>query len=387
MKLLKLRIFQKAGFTLVELMVSTAIIGLLVALLLTMMTQSNSLLLASTSKVEQFQQARTAYESMTRRISYATLNTYWDYVYPTLANGDPDKTKPPLRYQRQSELHFRSLPMTGMSGDGAKYRGHGIFFQAPIGMIGDDKSLDPLDNLLNSWGYFLEVGPGGLQVPPFLRASLPKRTEARLMEFSQPTDDMNVYTMSGRTDDWFTAPLARPARPVTVLADNIVALIIAPRLSRDAEKARLTDRTVVNSDHVALAPLYDYDSRRTTNYGATFTTPVEPELNPLNQLPPVVHVSMVAIDKTSSERLVTHPSGNALEELTELLEERFSRGSNVDAHYLEGSILKAASNRNDLALMEEDIQTFAASKSTKITYRIFSSNISIRGARWSRWSE
>src|SRR5688572_26589605 len=69
-----------AAFTLVELMVATAVIALLMVVLLQMTTQTTKTWRFTTEKVEKFQSARDGFESMTRRISQATLNTYWDYV-------------------------------------------------------------------------------------------------------------------------------------------------------------------------------------------------------------------------------------------------------------------------------------------------------------------
>jgi len=62
------------------LLVSTTVIALLMVVLLSMTNQTAKTWRYTTEKVEKFQSARDGFEAMTRRISQATLNTYWDYV-------------------------------------------------------------------------------------------------------------------------------------------------------------------------------------------------------------------------------------------------------------------------------------------------------------------
>ena len=65
------------GFTLVELMVSTGLIALLMLLLLGTVDQTQNVWKRTTAKVAQFQASRAAFEAMNRRLSQATLNTYY----------------------------------------------------------------------------------------------------------------------------------------------------------------------------------------------------------------------------------------------------------------------------------------------------------------------
>jgi uncharacterized protein (TIGR02599 family) len=64
-----------AGVTLVELAVSTAVLALLLLLLLSMVNQTDSVWRQTRGKIEQFREAREGFESMTRRLGQATLNT------------------------------------------------------------------------------------------------------------------------------------------------------------------------------------------------------------------------------------------------------------------------------------------------------------------------
>ena len=57
------------AFTIVEMLVSTAILGLLMVLLLSTVDQTQRVWLRTSNKLSQFQAARTAFEAMTRNLS------------------------------------------------------------------------------------------------------------------------------------------------------------------------------------------------------------------------------------------------------------------------------------------------------------------------------
>ena len=79
-----------------------SIISLLLIVLLQMTNSTSELWTRTTGKTEQFRAAREGFESMTRNLSQATLNTYWDY----------DNPNSPTRFMRQSELRFICGQMT-----------------------------------------------------------------------------------------------------------------------------------------------------------------------------------------------------------------------------------------------------------------------------------
>ena len=64
-----------AAFTIAELLVSAVILTALTGLLLHATSQVGTVTQSTTGKIEQFREARQAFESITRRISEATLNT------------------------------------------------------------------------------------------------------------------------------------------------------------------------------------------------------------------------------------------------------------------------------------------------------------------------
>lgn len=370
------------AFTLVELMIATAVVALIVMVLASIASKTAAMWRYTAGKVEQFREAREGFEAVTQRISQATLNTYWDY----------DNATAPTRYERRSELRFISGPADRLLGKAATNRvTHATFFHAPLGIAVDDPTAyDPgakgLESLLNTCGFFVEFGSDEKLRPPFLRSdSAPLRWRFRLMEFTQPTEYLAIYnytsgaitSVSGlrpkapnyATQNWFTRAISEPDAPIRVRAENIVAMILTPRLSKQDEaayKKRTKDSSETSSP---LAPEFFYDSgppsaavkSRDPRYR-------DGAINPLNQLPPIMQVTMVAIDETSAQRLnLTADSVDAL---------RISTKFQSTAKLHED--LAATPGGMGGASLEDRLIALGAS------YRVFSSNVPIRAAKWSR---
>jgi uncharacterized protein (TIGR02599 family) len=367
--------------------------------------------------VEQFQGARRGFESMTRRLSQATLNTYWDYEYKTEGSGKNRKLivgEPPLGYARQSEMRFRSGAMETLAPkEGVLRPTHGVFFQAPLGLTEDNEEgvlddgaeklktyrLNPLGDLLNSWGYFVEAGTDQEFIPPFLTKVIKARKRYRLWQFMEPTerallDDPSAIPVSdsdGREllvknenwdrpwNGWFVEPMkrARPESPLRVLSENIVALVVLPRLSQQDEEDRRAKKLSM------LCPVYDYDSKRNSNSEAAVADALNPNVkgssgdrpeavNPKNQLPPVVTVAMVAIDELSAERLSDSAAADDLAQgiKWEGLFEKSER--------MEDDPATPDSGDGDLRMLEQQLIA------RHLNYRVYTSNVTIRGAKWSR---
>ena len=414
MTLLPLRSVRRAsGFTIIELLVATVVFSGLILILAVTTNQTSDIWRRSAAKVEQFQSSRRGFESMTRRLSQATLNTYWDYDYVVEGSGSSrklDVSQPPLGYARQSELRFRSGPMDTLAPRAGVVRStHGVFFQAPLGHTDDEdvlqidrRRLNPLGDLLNSWGYFVEAGTDEQIIPPFLRAVVPPRRRYRLMQFMEPTERSVIDDPTADPDPsdlqggrlvirnanwdlpwngWFTEPLNRVEDPsLRVLSENIIALVILPRLSQQDEAAR--QRRGLSM----LAPLYDYDSKRNSNSVQAVGKPFDPSIrgsagdqpeavNPKNQLPPVVTVAMVAIDELSAQRLAETAPGDDP-----------ALGLKWDDLFLQADRLEDDPDTNgegksgdgDLFKVELQLRT------RRLNYRVYTSNVPIRGAKWSR---
>jgi len=381
---------RTSAFTLVEMMVSVSVLALIMLVLVSMTNQISQTWRSTTGKIEQFQGARDGFESMTRKIGQATLNTYWDMYYVNISGRQA-----PRDFLRQSQLRFVSGPMSKLAPD-ANRPTHGIFFQAPLGFVEDSQDLGRMENLLNTWGYFVEVGDESDSQPAFLAGRVPNRWRSRLMELMQPAESMSVYDLdpkggtaplpgsdSGRRQlEWFSKSLTGASRPVRPVAENIIALVIWPKLSKQDEDLRRA------SGKSVLSPNYTYDSSLLSFTSGQVGSPQFPiflndgaklknksdlgeasEINPKNQLPPIVQVTMVAVDELSASRLNDAKGNKATIDLVEgLFTSACAFGSPLSAQ---------TQYEQDLKELEKRIVA------AKLTYRVFSTNVSIRGAKWS----
>ena len=327
---------RTCGFTLIEILVAMAVLAILMVLLLQVTGQVQKIYRSTLGKTEQFREGRAAFEAVTRRLAKATLNTYWGYDNP--AN--------PSRYLRQSELRFRSGEASTLLSSGSQTVTHAVFFQAPFGAVDDHANFGGLGELLNTYGFFIEFSDDSLVRPPMLGSRVPLQYRFRLYELMEPAEDLSLYRYtSGNPDNpdpgWFADPLNATPRPARVLAENVIALILT------AAEPDLANQT------------YGYDSTPDSNL-ATQTSRE-------NQLPPVIQVTMVAIDETSAVRLA----------------DRF--GSSMPDCVKPAWFQDAARYDDDLEALEKRLSGEDADF-PKVDFRVFTSNISISGARWSNES-
>ena len=137
-----------------------------------------------------------------------------------------------------------------------------VFFHAPLGQVDDKTSLGALDQLLNVWGYYVEITDNE-KLPAFLSTRVPQRKRFRLMEFMQPSEKLSIYQYQDTAKyatNWFSNALSTANPPVRVLAENIVALVILPRLSKADELLWMKSQKPVSSKAPILAPAYTYDT-------------------------------------------------------------------------------------------------------------------------------
>jgi uncharacterized protein (TIGR02599 family) len=325
----------RAAFTILEVLVASAVLALLLVLMLSVTDQVQRTYRSTLGKSEQFREARVAFEAIARRLSQATLNTYWDYDNP----ADPKK------YLRQSELRFLCGQAAAILPSGISSTTHAVFFQAPFGFTSNSTTYGGMESMLNAWGYFIEFGgDSALRPDPVNTAGVPQKYRFRLYEMMEPSESLSLYKYTGnstaskayRTTEWFTDPLGKANRSSRVLAENIIALIFLPR---DPGNASLTTD-------------YKYD---TAGDGSSATQTASE-----HQLPPYVQVTLVAIDEASARRLQAG-SGSTPPDLG------------------------LSSLFQSVATYETDLDTLRTTLTDKgINYRIFTTNISIQGAKWSR---
>jgi uncharacterized protein (TIGR02599 family) len=354
---------NRRGFTLVEVLVSTVVLAVLLLVMATILDSVQRSWRRSKEKVDQFRDARAAFESITRQLSQATLNTYWDYHYRETGSNVPpeDQKVPPAGYVRHSELQFLSGSAEDLIGslEGGSVSGHALFFQAPLG---HSRTYRGLGSLLNGRGFYLQWRDDSSSRPTFLppAVSAAKR-RYQLMEYRPVAEQAQVESgpVSGNTiytkpSGWHLDDLARQSR---ALASNILAFIVSPQAA------------VVSDDQKPwwIAPSYRYDSRDTDNSTPALNPVVITDGGEVRQgtqhlLPPLVRVTLVAADEDSFARwLADH--------------------SEVDGGLLkkaDAPFTDAASHDADLSALKRYLD------SQRLNYRVFTLVVPLRNATWDR---
>jgi uncharacterized protein (TIGR02599 family) len=154
-----------------------------------------------------------------------------------------------------------------------------------------------------------------------------------------------------------------------VMAENIVALIVLPKL---AERDRIRGKqSTPDPNYLELAPKMQYDSWRIT-YGADAIDPYSgATINNRtreNLLPPIVQITMVAIDESSAQRMDLNP--DKLPRWTDRVFDGSSRIDTVEDFDREfQEMIKSIENDE---------------KFPNVNYRVFTTDVVIRGSKWSR---
>jgi uncharacterized protein (TIGR02599 family) len=365
--------------------------------------------------VGQFQAARIAFDSLSRNLSQATLNTYWDL---DMRNGNP------VNYRRQSDLHFviDKAYKLFTAGDAGKYPTDAVFFQAPLGFTAEEavvgqRKYRALNNLLSVVGYYIEWDEEK-NMPDFLtsnEALSQKRYRYRLMEVIQPAE-MNMvynntnYTFSDRVTgipqspykdsrDWVRValgqlplpgglPLQASGKPISsarVLGENVIALIIIPKKAeKDRSSADALDdiigipgKETMYDSRPQVAFLAQERPRSTAVYHDVTRTISAKERLQLHQLPPILQVTMVAIDEDSGARLEAHSTTPP--SWTSGLFQKYSTVPLFAKEMGDVPEPEKTSLIYKLANPEKTLPT------PRVNYRVFSTDIVMRGSKWTNY--
>lgn len=272
--------FHARGFSILELLIATAILGMLVVLLANVLGQTSSATRRANETVTSFQNARAAFDLMTVNLSQATLNTYWDYQnaggqFRTPSNRSSFQ---PATYGRISELHFLIQNSGIPPWPGTPGTGQMLAFQFPTDFATSSKH-SAMNGLLSACSYYIEYSNEAALPSPFAEPA--PKFRFRLMQALEPSEDFSVY--DSPTGDAWVSSLASRAVPI---ADNVVYLLVWPMKTQaeDPSGQELTGN-------------FTYDSRRDVQ-----KTP-QPET--ASQLPPLVQITMVCIDESSASRICT----------------------------------------------------------------------------------
>lgn len=350
-----------SGFTLVELLTSTVVLAILLLVIASATDSMQRSWRRSKERVDQFREARAAFESITRQLSQATLNTYWDYYYSETNSNVPPSglVVSPAGYVRQSELHFISGSAKELLSESVTrpVSGHALFFQAPLGHSADYRGLG---SLLNGRGFYVQWRSDANTRPSFLPARFaPVKERFQLVEYRPVAEAASVDGVSAKgntvyvdPDGWFEENLEKQSRAV---ASNILALIVSPQVAQAAD----------GRDPWWIAPSYRYDSRDADNStlvrdNVVITADGEVRQGTQHLLPPIVRVTLVAADEDSFALWMADNDGEG----DRLLEKAGA------------AFTDAAKHDNDLAALK----TYLGRE--RINYRVFSMTVPLRNAAW-----
>jgi len=361
------RAVPAGGFTILELLVASALLAIIAVIMLGMTDSVRKIYTQTIPRVQAYRDARRAMEVLAASISQATLNTYLDYVNSggdyRFSSGN-SATFVPSRYVRTSELRFLSgNDLAGTAAGSPSRPTHSIFFQAPLGLV-SSTNYTGLENLLNSVGFHIEFRDDSTNRPDFF-ANLPNPPPLshrfRLIQAIQPSDRLTVYKYTAANPGlkssaasgtaWMTDTLGSTNSTSRVVADNIIALVVLPKLGA-------ADQAAGGYQAGSLAPDYRYDSTATNS---------DPALNPNSQLPPLVDLTLVAVDERSFARFQGESSTPKDLGLSALFQTVGDLTNSANPGYA------------------KDLKTLEATLTqNKIDYRVFSVGVPIKAARWSK---
>lgn len=363
------------GFTLVELLVSMAVLALLMVIIMDMLNRTQKTVTRQQARAEEFKEARAALESISRSLSGAVMNSYWAYGDYSVAGK--------VNYTRQSDGHFVAGPGALLRGGDQNAPGHAMFFQSSEGQVrlpGSTTGLGDPYNLVTCMGYYVHYDTDKNTAPQFIedrRETLHKeKWRFRLMELRVPPEksilyssslDLNNPTLSrNKAYEWFRGPFVpgttRTKDHAIVLAENILALILVPRYvattttGTTSEGSSGSNRENTQSATKPAADYY-YDSRE-SQWGIT----TEKARCSSHQLPPVVQITLVAAEERSYQELEIRLGEKPLaEKINAVFQNKFTN------HALYA---------DDIQAVEEGLVDL------KLNHRIFTTNVAVRGSKW-----
>ncbi len=345
---------DQSAFTLVELMVACAVMAVMLILISVTIGQVGKGVKTSTEKVDAFQSARAGFETVTRALSVATLNTYWDYYILTnnTYQSRGSFTNPPQFYGRQSDLHFLvtnlGAPTTfgGFSSNSTVT--HGVFFQAPLGYSTNTNSITP-PGALNGCGFFVAFGNDPTR--PGI-TGLTNRPRFRLYQWLQSSEELREVSDTGKIDPaWINPSTNNGARP---LAENIIAFVV---------RVPGTNATVTSTN----ATNYFWNS------GTTWTNTMTNQPPQMHQLPPLVEITMVAVDEAAANRLLVGTATNDAVRAANAL----MTGVFLGANAYRSLFTNNANYSADLKRVTDGLN------GRRVPYRVFTTTIPLRSSRWS----
>jgi uncharacterized protein (TIGR02599 family) len=340
------------AFTLIEVLVSIAVLALMLTILADLMTRTQDTVTKASAHATEFQEARRALDGINNILSQATMDAVWAYRHSATDASSI------TGYDRTSDHHFILGPASDLLKGGSE-AGQAVFFQAPLGKA---KSLTKgrLHDLVNCCGFYIQYGSDLTERPAFMKTEQatvlnPERKRFRLMRYTQPSDDSILYgdatrlglnrlTSRSQALRWYQEDLASDSQP---LADNILALVLAPYATH----------TNGASTTLAPDPAYGYDSRDFQWNGVNDTNKSR-----RHQLPAMVGVTMIVADERSYEALVSRLGEQAAADaVRSVLRDKFT-----DHHLL----------KEDLEMVQQGLNAI------RLHHKVLSTMVALRGSKW-----
>ena len=185
----------------------------------------------------------------------------------------------------------------------------------------------------------------------------------RLMELYQPSQNLSIYFLNpsvaySGTGSWYYLGLnpTSGSAPTIITSENIIALIVRPESATASAAANVSSNNS-NTNVVEIAPNYKSDTKA---YAPPNNSPDNYSLLAKNQLPPLVQVTMVAIDADSATRLAAQ------------------FGTSAPTLYGSSPFSDVTQYNKDLTALETVLQGY------HLNYRVFELEVSVLGAQWSQ---
>ena len=349
---------DRRAFTLMELLVALAVFSVIILIVIIPISQMSSGVRSTSAKVEAFQGVRTAIETVTRQLTSATLNTFWDYYTMNAAvssNYFPLSTNTtlPVSYGRNSNLHFLATNVFGMQtitnalGAGLTPVTHGAFFQVMSGYSTNSSLINP-PSTLNPCGFFVAYGNNPAETTLDAATGLAPKPRFRLYQWIASSETLLVNSNSGVIQagsnySWIAPSATNGLRP---LAENVIAFVIR----------------VPDTNNPDTATNYFWDSM--INWPTNTSQPSQ-----MNELPPFVIITMVAVEEAAVNRLLVGSATNSASLAAKAL-----AGTNGDVTQL----FTAASNYST------DLSSLVAGLTANhVPYRVFNTTVALPGSKWS----
>ncbi|MEM9479220.1 MAG: prepilin-type N-terminal cleavage/methylation domain-containing protein [Verrucomicrobiota bacterium] len=225
---------ERTGFSLVELLAAISLLAILAFLLGSVFASVSSAWSTGHGKAGQLLSGRTVLETMTQRLSQATLSVQTEFIF------DENSPHVPQSFGRNSELFFQIGAPSGLQAplnDNAS--GNAALFFAPTGETGLQE-ISAYRSLMNLCGFFVTFGPG-----PIGEEGVAPRDRFRLWEIVLPAEELPVADPEGAEGNrWEELNLSNYSR---VVAENVPLLVLVPQGLPPSELAANSDGVVFDS--------------------------------------------------------------------------------------------------------------------------------------------